>query len=440
MSSDVALSVRGLSKTYVIRHQADRPTTLVEAVAGRLKRPYGRAPRERFEALRDVSFDVVRGEVLGIIGRNGAGKSTLLKVLSRITPPTAGEIHVQGVVGSLLEVGTGFHPELTGRENVYLNGTILGMRRREVERRFDEIVDFAGIARFLDTPVKRYSSGMYVRLAFAVAAHLDTEILLVDEVLAVGDAEFQRRCLGKMETLANDGRTVLFVSHSMEVVGRLCGRAILLSDGSIADTGPTRHVVDAYLGDSTIVGPVRTWPSGERGTRSAWLRAIKIEDSSGLSSAQFDIRIGIRIVVEYERKPDEEQPLVSLFIKNGSGAELFASNSFHAQRDPAVAESLRTIAVCEIPGNLLAEGRHSVSVMLNTGLGAIHHSEEDAVTFEVFDPGSGDSVRGTYLGEWRGLVRPMLGWTVSPVAPAGEASNAGAVAQEAPVGPPGDRR
>ena len=232
-NKDVMISVRGLGKAYSIARSAkDRATTLGETVMKRLRHPLQREERDTFWALNDVSFDVKRGDVVGIIGRNGAGKSTLFKVLSRITEPTTGQIDLYGRVGSLLEVGTGFSGELTGRENIYLNGTILGMRRSEIAKRFDQIVDFSGVEKFLDTPVKRYSSGMYVRLAFAVAAHLDPEILIVDEVLAVGDAEFQEKCLGRLRQVAAGGRTVLFVSHNLSSVANLCSRALVLSNGS----------------------------------------------------------------------------------------------------------------------------------------------------------------------------------------------------------------
>ncbi|MDB5297608.1 MAG: hypothetical protein JWO31_3591 [Phycisphaerales bacterium] len=250
--SDLALSVRGLSKAYTIGHRrADAPNTLAESLLARARRPFGRREeREAFRALNDVSFDVAKGEVVGIVGRNGAGKSTLLKVLSRITEPTAGEIDVYGRIGSLLEVGTGFHPELTGRENVYLNGAILGMGKSEIRRRFDAIVAFAEVERFLDTPVKRYSSGMYTRLAFAVAAHLEPEILVIDEVLAVGDQAFQDKCLGKMKELGQQGRTVLFVSHNMGAVAHLCGRAVLLDAGRVKLIGSAVDVIRAYLTDA----------------------------------------------------------------------------------------------------------------------------------------------------------------------------------------------
>lgn len=266
--SDTVISVENLGKSYLIQHQVGRPgyRRLSEDIADVIGRPFrglrrrtavadGACPKsplptkESFWALKDVSFEVKRGEVLGIIGRNGAGKSTLLKILSRITEPAEGRMRIRGRVASLLEVGTGFHPELTGRENIFLNGTILGMTRQEILRKFDDIVAFAEVEKFLDTPVKRYSSGMYVRLAFAVAAHLDPEILVVDEVLAVGDAEFQKKCLGKMQDVAEKhGRTVLFVSHNMSAVGALCSRALCLSGGRLIEDGMTQQVIDRYLG------------------------------------------------------------------------------------------------------------------------------------------------------------------------------------------------
>jgi len=260
--SDIALSIQHLSKSFRIAHRRgglsgyrtlhDELVTLPRRLINRLS-GNGTSTSETFWALKDVSFDVNRGEALGIIGSNGAGKSTLLKILNRITEPTRGGVDVYGRVGALLEVGTGFHPELTGRENIFLNGAILGMTRPEIKRKFDEIVAFTEVERFLDTPVKRYSSGMYVRLAFAVAAHLDPEILLIDEVLAVGDAEFQKKCLEKMENVSGkEGRTVIFVSHDMDAICHLCSRCVLLRQGEIVKTGPTTDVVGAYLGGEQV--------------------------------------------------------------------------------------------------------------------------------------------------------------------------------------------
>src|SRR5437870_3429424 len=263
--SDIAIRVENLSKRYEIGAAKRRHDTLRDQLADGLKALFRNngQPRQRKEsiwALKDVSFEIKHGEVVGFIGRNGAGKSTLLKILSRITAPTAGHAEVRGRVGSLLEVGTGFHGELTGRENIYLNGSILGMGRREIARKLSDIVEFSGVEKFIDTPVKRYSSGMYVRLAFSVAAHLEPEILLVDEVLAVGDAEFQRRCLGRMEELSRHGRTVLFVSHQMQVLARLCDRAILLREGRVVEDGPSEQVVAHYLQSEGGAGSRRAWP------------------------------------------------------------------------------------------------------------------------------------------------------------------------------------
>jgi lipopolysaccharide transport system ATP-binding protein len=275
--SDIAVSVRGLSKSYTIAHEQERESTLAETLLRRARNPFKRPSRETFWALKDISFDIQKGDVVGIIGRNGAGKSTLLKILSRITEPTSGSIDLYGRVGSLLEVGTGFHPELTGRENIYLNGQILGMRIKEVDRQFDAIVDFSGCEKFLDTPVKRYSSGMYVRLAFAVAAHLESAILIVDEVLAVGDAEFQRKCLGKMKDVATGGRTVLFVSHHMQSVQVLCNSAMYLERGQVLHVGAIDTAIARYMATFGRNNAVQSDPDRRPGTGE--LRFTLVEPS-----------------------------------------------------------------------------------------------------------------------------------------------------------------
>ena len=265
-SKDLAVAVRGLGKSYTLSHEGETHSTLAETLLHRARNPFRRAMKETFWALRDVGFDLRQGDVVGIIGRNGAGKSTLLKILSRITDLTEGAVAVYGRIGSLLEVGTGFHPELTGRENIFLNGAILGMRKREIAGQFDAIVDFAGVERFLDTPVKRYSSGMYVRLAFAVAAHLESEILIVDEVLAVGDAEFQNKCLGKMKDVARGGRAVLFVSHHMQSVQVLCNRGMYLERGTVKHFGSVAGAIERYSASFAKAGGVVSDPDRRPGS------------------------------------------------------------------------------------------------------------------------------------------------------------------------------
>lgn len=430
--SDVAIRVEGLGKRYRIgKRQASYGTlrdSLTETVAAPFRRfrrngngnliPDLRSPTsdDSIWALRDVSFEVKRGEVVGIIGRNGAGKSTLLKVLSRITEPTTGAVDIYGRVASLLEVGTGFHPELTGRENIFLNGAILGMKRAEIERKFDEMVAFAEIEKFIDTPVKRFSSGMYLRLAFSVAAHLDPEILVVDEVLAVGDAAFQKKCLGKMAEMKSHGRTVLFVSHNMPAVLRLCDRAILLDEGEIVADGPPRQVLRRYLHSPGGSQAERSWASVENapGDAVGRLHAVRVCNEQGRPIEAIDIRQSIYIEVEYWNLQRKLRPTVLLIFKNEDGVCLFQSNDFNNQawwktrREPGLVRS-----VCQIPGNFFAEGRVFVTAGLGTyNPNALHAIERDAVAFQVFDRSDGDGVRAEYVGEWPGVLRPMLRWEV----------------------------
>jgi lipopolysaccharide transport system ATP-binding protein len=292
-SEDLAIRVRGLSKAYTIAHDRVRESTLAETLLKRLRNAFKPHDSETFWALNDVNFDVQRGDVVGIIGRNGAGKSTLLKILSRITEPTKGRIELYGRVGSLLEVGTGFHPELTGRENIYLNGNILGMTRAEVRRQFDAIVDFSGVEKFLDTPVKRYSSGMYVRLAFAVAAHLRSDIMIIDEVLAVGDTEFQNKCLGKMKDVATDGRTVLFVSHNMAAVNSLCTRGIFMTGGRPTCVGSVNDAVDHYMASFVSSGAAESNPDRRSGTGEYRFTAVAPAKEMFDAGEPVDIRFRI---------------------------------------------------------------------------------------------------------------------------------------------------
>jgi lipopolysaccharide transport system ATP-binding protein len=369
-------------------------------------------------ALKDVSFSVATGEAVGIIGRNGAGKSTLLKILSRVTRPTEGFAQFRGHLASLLEVGTGFHPELTGRDNIYLNGAILGMRRAEIRRKFDDIVDFSGVSAFVDTPVKRYSSGMYVRLAFAVAAHLDPHILVVDEVLAVGDAAFQKQCLGKMQEVGRAGRTVLFVSHNMPAVTRLCERAILLADGGVVEDGPAEQVVAHYLTSALGTTARREWTADSPalpGNDWVRLRSVRVVDERGETVESIDVRrrVGIEIAFEVCRR---ELPLVpGIVLANEQGSAVFsAMDSNPVWREPCEPGCYTSTAW--IPGNLLNEGPVVVSVALGTftagGKTIKQASANDAVMFQVFDPGEGGTARGDYPGTWNAPVRPLLDWSI----------------------------
>lgn len=325
MSLGIAVAVRGLSKSYMIARDEEKHYTLVEALAARIKNPLNQREREIFWALNDVSFDVYEGEVVGIIGRNGAGKSTLLKILSRITEPTSGKVELYGRVSSLLEVGTGFHPELTGRENIFLNGAILGMRKAEIRRQFDAIVDFSGVEQFIDTPVKRYSSGMYVRLAFAVAAHLSPEILIVDEVLAVGDAEFQRKCLGKMHDVATqEGRTVLFVSHNMPAVENLCGRVIVMDRGSAAQPAETRIAIRHYLEDivgSAVLATPLTQRTDRTGSGAVRLTGSHMEDAGGQRISRIISGMDVTFVLGYACRPGDQLSKVDVGISVHTNAD-----------------------------------------------------------------------------------------------------------------------
>lgn len=321
-SKNIVISVRGLSKSYTIAHNAVQHNTLASLLMHKLRHPFERLERETFWALRDIDFDVCKGDVVGVIGRNGAGKSTLLKILSRITEPTTGRVALYGRLGSLLEVGTGFHPELTGRENIFMNGAILGMNRSEIRRQFDAIVDFAGVTTFLDTPVKRYSSGMYVRLAFAVAAHLNPEILVVDEVLAVGDAEFQNKCLGKMRDVATSGRTVLFVSHNMQSVSLLCNRGIVLSGGQITYQGDAQGAVQEYLNSFASVAQLT--PQSERRPGTGEYRFTFVGPTEEMFASDGVKRLKFNIA---RRKQPIGQMYISMHVVNNVGAVIIQCDS-----------------------------------------------------------------------------------------------------------------
>jgi len=367
-------------------------------------------------ALRGVSFEIRQGEILGIIGRNGAGKSTFLKILSRVTAPTTGEVRVKGRIASLLEIGTGFHHELSGRENIYLNGAILGMTRSEIQRKFDEIVAFADIEKFLDTPVKRYSSGMYVRLAFAVAAHLDPDILIVDEVLAVGDGAFQKKCLGKMNDVAKEGRTVLFVSHNMDTVARLCSKAIILEKGKIQASGNTDTVVSRYVRGDFGTSAKRKWqdPNTAPGDRVVRLLEVRVHDENNKESASFQVTQSIGITIEYEVLEEGHYFTHSCNLFNEQGTNIFNSHDVVSPTRNLPRSKGLYSATMWIPSNLLSEGAVIVGIALFRPEPFLSHVyEQDVVSFNIVDNIDGRSARGNYVGGFPGIVRPLLRWTAS---------------------------
>jgi len=372
--------------------------------------------KDSFWALKDVNFEVERGEVLGIIGRNGAGKSTLLKVLSRITYPTEGEIVMRGRVGSLLEVGTGFHPELTGRENIYFNGAILGMKKREIDDKFDEIVKFSGVEKFLDTPVKRYSSGMQVRLAFSVAAHLEPEILLVDEVLAVGDAAFQKKCLGKMGEVAKEGRTVLFVSHNMSMIASLCTKGILLEEGVVTKNGSMDKVIDAYLNSGQEATGQIVFSKNFPGDNEAVLRSARILNKDGTPITSADIDEDIFIEMEYELFKDDMRVYPNFHVYDQYGQPVFVTSDSKLDSKCTLKCKAGTyISKCCIPANTLNSNTYHILFALTSVYPLhVHFVEKDLLFITVNDPIEGILSRPEgYSGPVPGAIRPVLEWTLS---------------------------
>ena len=422
------IQVENLSKKYRIGAQREGYLSLRDELAkkaGNLARRLSLSrlradPTEDFWALKDVSFTVQEGEVLGIIGRNGAGKSTLLKILSKITPPTKGRIVMRGRVASLLEVGTGFHPELTGRENIFLNGVILGMTKAEIRKKFDDVVAFAGIEEFIDTPVKRYSSGMYVRLAFAVAAHLEPEILLIDEVLAVGDADFQKKCLGKMGQAAREGRTVIFVSHNMGMITSLCGRAILLETGRIIAHSAASQTVLTYFNRGNFSPHAVDFSKiGKKvGDHLATLLDAHVEDQEGNPTAEVDIRSPFKIKMRYaqhESVPKAPYPNFHFLDARGEYAFVTSGRNYTSSgMEPGIYS-----AECLVPGLLLNNGIYFIGLALTfTHLG-IHVSfyEKDALSVSIRDPMDEtlDEMRSGYSGPIPGPVRPQLEWQIERI-------------------------
>ena len=434
-----AICAENLGKQYRIGAIAPRSQTLREAVAAVAAAPLGRlfgrsrSRPEAFWALRDVNLEVARGEAVGVIGSNGAGKSTLLKILSRVTRPTTGRAQLRGRVTSLLEIGTGFHPDLTGRENIFLNGAVLGMGRAQMKSKFDAIVAFAEIDRFIDTPVKHYSSGMYMRLAFAVAAHVEPEVLLLDEVLAVGDAAFQTKSQERMEEILRGGCTLLLVSHNVHAIANLCGRALCLDQGRVRDDGPAQEVIDAYLARHTAppAAGERHWtePHEAPGSEHVRLRAMRIR-SAGRMAPRVDVRMPVRIEIEYWNFLPDAQIYTSIHLHDKSGVGVLASANFpslnlgedawHGKPQPA--GLYRT--VCTLPAHLLNETRYSVSVFIVTNMARHEVVAHHVLDFDACD----DNPRREYRGTLMGVVRPRLDWTSEYL---DEACGDGAMAQAA---------
>jgi lipopolysaccharide transport system ATP-binding protein len=412
--SNVSIRVENLGKQYRIGAPALRYRTLRDSLTSIFQRKDGDQPSNRIWALRGISFEVTQGSVLGIIGRNGAGKSTLLKVLSRVTDPTEGYGEIHGRVGSLLEVGTGFHPELTGRENIFLNGAILGMHRAEIERKFDEIVEFSEVGQFIDTPVKRYSSGMYLRLAFSVAAHLEPEILVVDEVLAVGDAEFQRKCLGKMSDVAQEGRTVLFVSHNMSAVLRLTQEALVIEKGCLKMRAPTPQAVDYYLSQSFSQEGERTWDDDEVPADAAPFRPLSVR----IFSAQGHISDTVRstdpfqIEFEYSLTAPISGLRVGLYLMSTRGEYILTSfdtdDTSRYEKYP-VRPAGHYVSRCTIPADMMNEGRYAIGINASSFRIRRYFHDEQALNFTVDATGA----PGMQWPEPRmGPARPRLDWQI----------------------------
>ena len=421
--SDPVIAVENLSKRYVISHQRSKSDGLRHAIEGamhaplkwlRSRREQKKQQEEEFWALKDVSFDVNQGDVIGVIGRNGAGKSTMLKILSRITEPTSGRIRLAGRVASLLEVGTGFHPELTGRENIFLNGAILGMTMVEIKRKFDEIVAFAEVEQFLDTPVKRYSSGMYVRLAFAVAAHLEPEILLVDEVLAVGDLAFQRKCLGKMGQVARQGRTILFVSHNMAAITRLCQRALWFERGRLVESGDTEQIVAKYLTSSTEeMGEVTYCDNGDKppGSEFVRLEAIRVRGSDGLVTPLLDVRLPFTLEVQYRVLKRTTNLRIGVRLNAHDGTVVLTSTDMD-DHDELIREPGVYLSRCDIPAELLNYGQYYVTVGCDFPMVRTHFQVDPALAFHIEQTGGA----GGHLNDGRtGLLRLRLPWKVERI-------------------------
>ena len=422
----VAISVEDVSKRFRLGTIGEHQR-LTEAISSGLKSLFARGTQisgsasKEFWALQHISFEIEQGEVVGIIGHNGAGKSTLLKILSRIVTPTSGRVGVRGRIGSLLEVGTGFHPELTGRENIFLNGAILGMKRTEIRKRFDQIVEFAEVSQFLDTPVKRYSSGMTVRLGFSVAAHMEPDVLIIDEVLSVGDQAFQNRCMGKATELGNQGRAILVVSHNLAAISNICSRAMLLDHGTIVLDGEPKQAIERYMqGMRFDTGKVQWQPDGAPASDQVRLRSVSVRNTSAqTSSNQVEIDQPILFEVDYEVLSDGAVNTVQIHLKDENGVFVLSSAnapSMSLAPDGSFGKPLgvgRYRAECVLPPNFLNDSRYVLSVFLGPEIGKATVQCDSVLAFSVLDTGA---MRKEFLGSWYGpVIRPRLAWSTNPV-------------------------
>lgn len=407
-----AIEIKNLGKQYKLAN-AEPYISLRDVIAGslrRLTRPK-QSKDQKFWALKDIDLNIMPGERIGIIGRNGAGKSTLLKIISKITPPTTGHATIRGRVGSLLEVGTGFHPELTGMENIFLNGSILGLKRSEISRQLDAIIDFSGVEKFIDTPLKHYSSGMQLRLAFAVAAHLEPEILLIDEVLAVGDIEFQKKCIGKMEEVSKQhGRTILFVSHNMSYISGLCDKAILLNSGSILKTGSATEVINKYI---TGITNTEKSEEGVAENKVVSLINVRIVDASGNPKQNFSADEKLGVEMQYRVNEAGHVLWLGYNIHNKEGINIFDTHSVKTPQYNEPHDIGTYKAIAWIPANLLNTGIYFIScAVFNHQETVIYFHEKDIIAFNVFDTFSSESARGNSPGEFPGIIRPLLDWEI----------------------------
>jgi len=396
------LEIQNISKKFRINHEQEPYLSLRDSISSIFK---SKTSQEDFWALKDISFNVMPGDTVGIIGKNGAGKSTLLKILSKITPPTSGKIIGRGRIASLLEVGTGFHPELSGRENVFMNGSILGMRRAEIQKNFDAIVDFSEVTKFIDTPLKHYSSGMQLRLAFAVAAFLENEILIIDEVLAVGDAEFQKKCIGKMEDVSKTGRTILFVSHNMTALETLCNQSVLLNNGTVKNIGLTKQIVQQYL-ETNVHGGAKFDSQHEKNTKGNELIQIyyaSIEDAVQNKSNVLDVTSEIDLNIKFINNSKEDLISVGFDLMTIRGDVVFGSGDKFSCKTGQI-----TTLNCKIPGNFLNDGVYQVFFYFHSKAMNMLFYDKELLTFEILDI----QRESGYLGKINGFVRPQLKWKI----------------------------